>query len=78
MLHTIVSDLLWRSLAILLLIGASVGMALALLLIFKPQLLQRIVRLIQLPRQTIGQQFFGDDAGLDQQAADFFDCLNMG
>ncbi|WP_394756599.1 hypothetical protein [Rhodoferax sp.] len=44
MLHPIVSDLLWRSLAIFLLIGASVGMALALLLIFKPQLLQRIVR----------------------------------
>lgn len=36
MLHPIVSDLLWRSLAIFLLIGASVGMALSLLLIFKP------------------------------------------
>ena len=44
MQHPIVADLLWRSLAIFLLIGASMGVATALLLIFKPQLLQRVNR----------------------------------
>lgn len=42
MQNPIVADILWRSLAIFLLIGALVGVATALLLIFKPQLLQRI------------------------------------
>ena len=44
MQHPIVADLLWRSLAIFLLIGAFMGVATALLLIFKPQLLQRVNR----------------------------------
>ena len=44
MQHPIVADLLWRSLAILLLIGALMGIILALLLIFKPQWLPRINR----------------------------------
>lgn len=44
MQHPIVADLLWRSLAIFLLIGASMGTVMALLLIFKPLLLQRINR----------------------------------
>ncbi|NDP39419.1 MAG: hypothetical protein GZ093_11825 [Rhodoferax sp.] len=44
MQNPVVADLLWRSLAIFLLIGALMGVATALLLIFKPQLLQRINR----------------------------------
>lgn len=44
MQHPIVADLLWRSLAIFLLIGALMGVATALLLIFKPQWLQRVNR----------------------------------
>jgi len=44
MQNPIVADLLWRSLAIFLLIGALMGVATALLLIFKPQLLQRVNR----------------------------------
>lgn len=44
MQNPIVADLLWRSLAIFLLIGAFMGVATALLLIFKPQLLQRVNR----------------------------------
>ncbi|HEY5579948.1 MAG TPA: hypothetical protein VIK56_02120, partial [Rhodoferax sp.] len=44
MQNPLVADLLWRALAIFLLIGASTGLLLSLLLIFKPQLLQRISR----------------------------------
>ncbi len=44
MQNPIVADILWRSLAIFLLIGALMGVTTALLLIFKPQLLQRISR----------------------------------
>ncbi len=44
MQNPIVADILWRSLAIFLLIGALMGVATALLLIFKPLLLQRISR----------------------------------
>jgi hypothetical protein len=40
-----VSIILWRALAIFLLIGALFGMALALMLIFKPQLLERANRM---------------------------------
>ncbi|HEX7454716.1 MAG TPA: hypothetical protein VF296_01630 [Gallionella sp.] len=44
-MHTdLVEILLWRALAIFLLIGALLGVALGLLLIFKPQLLERINR----------------------------------
>jgi len=39
-----VADLLWRSLALFLLIGALMGTAMALLLLFRPQLLQRVNR----------------------------------
>jgi len=42
MQNPLVADLLWRALAIFLLIGASTGLLLSLLLIFKPQLLQRV------------------------------------
>jgi len=42
MQNPIVVDLLWRSLAIFLLIGALMGTAMALLLLFKPNLLQRV------------------------------------
>lgn len=44
MQNPVVVDLLWRSLAIFLLIGALMGVAAALLLIFKPQLLQSVNR----------------------------------
>lgn len=44
MQNPLVADILWRSLAIVLLIGALMGVATALLLIYKPQLLQRINR----------------------------------
>src|SRR5450756_2659535 len=44
-MHTdLVEILLWRALAIFLLIGALLGVVLGLLLIFKPQLLERINR----------------------------------
>ena len=45
MQHPIVADLLWRSLAVFLLIGSLMGVATALLLLFKPQLLQRVNRI---------------------------------
>lgn len=44
MQHPIVADLLWRSLAVFLLIGSLMGVVTALLLLFKPQLLQRVNR----------------------------------
>jgi hypothetical protein len=42
MQHSIQADILWRSLAIFLLIGASAGVAVSLLLIVNPQLMKRI------------------------------------
>ena len=44
MQQPMVADILWRSLAIFLLIGAVMGTVMALLLIFRPQLLQRVNR----------------------------------
>jgi len=44
MQNPIVADILWHALAIFLLIGASMGVAVALLLIFKPHLLKPVNR----------------------------------